>query len=30
MHQVWPKLVLLKIALWTESYTNSKLAPNEW
>ncbi len=30
MHQAWCKSVLLQIALWTEPYTNSQIAPNEW
>jgi len=30
MYRAWCKSVLLQIALWTEPYTNSKLAPNEW
>ncbi len=30
MFQAWCKSVLLQIALWTEPYTNTKLAPNEW
>jgi hypothetical protein len=30
MHQAWCKSLLLQIALWTEPYTNTKLAPNEW
>jgi hypothetical protein len=30
MYQAWCKSVLLQIALWTEPYTNPKLAPNEW
>ena len=30
MHQAWCKSLLLQIALWTEPYTNSQLAPNEW
>ncbi len=24
------KSLLLEIALWTEPYTNARLAPNEW
>jgi hypothetical protein len=30
MHLAWCKSVLLQIALWTEPYTNTTLAPNEW
>ena len=30
MYQAWCKSVLLQIALWTEPYTNTELAPNEW
>lgn len=30
MHQAWCKSLLLQTALWTEPYTNTKLAPNEW
>jgi hypothetical protein len=30
MHQAWTKSIWLQIALWTEPYTNSRLAPNEW
>ena len=30
MHQAWCKSLLLQIALWTEPYTNTELAPNEW
>jgi len=30
MHQAWCRSVLLQIALWTEPYTNSRTAPNEW
>jgi len=30
MYQAWCKSVLLQIALWTEPYTNTNLAPNEW
>jgi len=30
MHQAWCKSVLLQVALWTEPYTNSQIAPNEW
>lgn len=30
MHQAWRRSVLLQIALWTEPYTNSVTAPNEW
>lgn len=30
MYQAWCKSVLLQIALWTEPYTNTQLAPNEW
>jgi hypothetical protein len=30
MHHAWCKSLLLQIALWTEPYTNTKLAPNEW
>lgn len=30
MHQSWCKSIQLQIALWTEPYTNAKLAPNEW
>ncbi len=30
MQEAWCKSLLLQIALWTEPYTNTKLAPNEW
>lgn len=30
MYEAWCKSVLLQIALWTEPYTNTQLAPNEW
>lgn len=30
MHQAWTKSIWLQMALWTEPYTDSKLAPNEW
>ncbi|HEY6442317.1 MAG TPA: protoglobin domain-containing protein [Candidatus Acidoferrales bacterium] len=30
MHSAWCKSVQLQIALWTEPYADSKLAPNEW
>ena len=30
MYRAWCKTVLLQIALWTEPYTNTDLAPNEW
>jgi len=30
MHQAWCKSVLLQVALWTEPYTDTELAPNEW
>ena len=30
MYQAWCKSVLLQVALWTEPYTNSQVAPNEW
>jgi len=30
MHRAWCKSIFLQLALWTEPYTNSKLAPNEW
>lgn len=30
MYQAWCRSVLLQIALWTEPYANTKLAPNEW
>ena len=30
MHQSWCKSLLLQIALWTEPYTDTRLAPNEW
>jgi Protoglobin len=30
MHQAWTKSIWLQIALWTEPYTNTRLAPNEW
>jgi len=30
MHQAWTKSLWLQAALWTEPYTNSTLAPNEW
>ena len=29
MHQAWSKSLWLQIALWTEPYTNPRLAPNE-
>lgn len=30
MYRAWSKSIWLQIALWTEPYTNSRLAPNEW
>jgi hypothetical protein len=30
MHQAWSKSVWLQVTLWTEPYTNSQVAPNEW
>jgi hypothetical protein len=30
MHQAWCKSIALQMALWTEPYTNSHTAPNEW
>jgi hypothetical protein len=30
MYRAWSKSIWLQIALWTEPYTDSKLAPNEW
>jgi hypothetical protein len=30
MHQAWTKSIWLQIALWTEPYTDTRLAPNEW
>jgi hypothetical protein len=30
MYQAWCKSVLLQVALWTEPYTDPKLAANEW
>lgn len=30
MYQAWCKSVLLQVALWTEPYTNTNLAPDEW
>lgn len=30
MHQAWTNSIWLQIALWTEPYTNTRLAPNEW
>ena len=30
MHQAWCRSLLLQVALWTEPYTNSQVAPNEW
>ncbi|MBV9770032.1 MAG: hypothetical protein JOZ32_10705 [Bryobacterales bacterium] len=30
MYQAWCKSVLLQIALWTEPYTDTNVAPNEW
>jgi hypothetical protein len=30
MYQAWCKSVLLQVGLWTEPYTNSKLAVDEW
>lgn len=30
MYQAWRRSVSLQIALWTEPYTNSRIAPNEW
>jgi Protoglobin len=30
MHRAWCKSVQLQIALWSEPYTDSKLAPNQW
>lgn len=30
MHRAWSKSIWLQIALWSEPYTDSRLAPNEW
>jgi len=30
MHQAWCRSLLLQVALWTEPYSNSQVAPNEW
>ena len=30
MHQAWSKSLWLQIALWSEPYTDSTLAPNQW
>jgi hypothetical protein len=30
MHRAWCKSVQLQIALWSEPYADSKLAPNQW
>jgi pimeloyl-ACP methyl ester carboxylesterase len=30
MYQAWSKSLWLQIALWSEPYTNARLAPNEW
>ena len=30
MFRAWCKSVLLQIALWTEPYTDTRLAPNQW
>ena len=30
MYQAWCKSILLQIALWTQPYTDTRLAPNEW
>lgn len=30
MHRAWTKSIWLQVALWTEPYTNTRLAPNEW
>lgn len=30
MHRAWCKSVQLQVALWSEPYTNTDLAPNEW
>jgi hypothetical protein len=30
MHQAWCKSVQLQMALWTEPYTDTKFAPDEW
>ncbi len=30
MHRAWCKSVQLQIALWSEPYTNSDVAPDEW
>jgi hypothetical protein len=30
MYQAWSKSLWLQIALWTEPYTNTQRAPNEW
>ena len=30
MHQAWCRSLLLQVALWTEPYTNSQIAPDEW
>jgi hypothetical protein len=30
MYQAWCRSVLLQVALWTQPYTDTTLAPNEW
>lgn len=30
MYRAWCKSVQLQVALWSEPYTNTELAPNEW
>jgi hypothetical protein len=30
MHRAWCKSLLLQVALWTQPYTDTKLAPNQW
>ena len=30
MHRAWSKSIWLQIALWSEPYTDTRLAPNQW
>jgi len=30
MYQAWRRSISLQVALWTEPYTNSRIAPDEW
>ena len=30
MYQAWRRSILLQVALWTEPYTNSRTAPDQW